>query len=156
MRKIACPTNSALRSVDKLIAKLRLLQPTPELNEMVRLLSAARVAGECRVPPARRRPSSLADHIADAREDIVALSRWPNGPKMKEARHRLKLNLLLVVRPLIEGGYGTPARPLVPALARAAGMTQDDARVVVNNMLKSRCLNYPLGARGPMLDEGSC
>lgn len=151
----ACPTDSAVKAVDRIIAKCRAMSSTPELDAMVKHLVAARAAGACPAPRTRK-PSTLAEHIEDARADIAKLARWPNGPKMAGARHRLKLHLMMVVRPLIENGYGTPARPLAPALARGAGLTLAEARGVVDNMLRAGCLNYPKGSRGPMLDEGSC
>jgi hypothetical protein len=145
-------TISALKTIDRLLAKLRSTCYAPELDEVVRHLSAARAAGAPAPPPL----TTVAGRIAEARAEIARLHRWPNGPKMIAARRRLKLGLLIVVRPLIEKGWGTPARPLAPALAKEARLTLEDARQVVNNMLRAGCLIYPVGARGPMLHEDAC
>lgn len=116
------PTAAALVAIDRLIAKLRAAGTSRELDQMIRHLVAARNLGA-------GKPSGNSA-ISDARAATAKLTRWPDGPKMKEARRRLGLALLAVARPLIEKGYGTPAKPLGPAFAVASGLSADDTGIV--------------------------
>lgn len=146
-RSSTCPTDP-LKEIDKLIARLKACQPTPQLDRALRHLLAARNLGGA--------PPRGLQGIAELRAEIGRLARWPNGPKMADARKRLKEKLLSIVRPLVEKGYGVPAKPLSPAFVKASGLSPEDAQVVLQSMLKSGCLIYPLGARGPMLHEEAC
>lgn len=154
MAAVKCPANprkTIASAVDRLIPKLRACPSTPDLDAVIRHLTAARNVNQHK-PGGKGRIGELRAEIAR----LNANPRWRGGPKIAEARRKLRKAILDIVRPLIEKGYGTPAKPLTPAFQAASGLSADEARTVVESMLRSGCLIYPKGMRRPAIHEDAC